>query len=151
LRVAVGRVNMQKRKIILDCTDIDETVEAFKWVFEKHMMQLEYYHWLGMDMQTIRQEDRRVWIRLSPDRDHQREVWEDGYQYFVPSAQIRFELPPLSKQQEVTLYVTLKPSEPETATWELVEEIFDSFETYMYNEGYLVDKQPQRSIGFTRE
>ena len=130
---------MQKRKIALDCTDIDETVDAFKWVCKKHVMQLKY-QWLGMDMQTIRQEDRPVWIRLSPDRDHQREVWEDGYQYFVPSAQIRFEVPPLSKWQEVTLDVTLKPSQPETATWDLAEEIFDSFIAHLRNQGYKVQE-----------
>jgi len=143
---------MLKRKITLDCTDIDETVDAFKWVFEKHLMQSEEYQSLGMEMKTIKQEARRVWIRLSPDPYLQHvEYDENAYPYRVPSAQIRFEVPPLSKWQEVTLCVTLKPSEPKTATWDLVEEIFDSFETYMHDKGYVVDQQPQRSIGFRKE
>ena len=142
---------MQKREITLNCTDIDKTVDAFKWVCEKHMMQLKYQY-VGMDMRTTRQEGHRVWIRLSPDRDLQQVVWDaDAYQYLVPSAEIRFEVPPLSKVQEVTLYVTLKPSDPKPTSWDLVEEIFDSFETYMHNEGYLVDQQPQRLIGFRKE
>jgi hypothetical protein len=133
-----------KRKItVKDCTDIGETADAFKWVFEKHMMQLDYQlvDYLKMDVKTIEQEHRRVRIRLRPDPCLQHvEYDENAYPCRVPSAQIRFELPPLSRDQEVTLLVALKRSEPETATWELAEGIFDEFIDYLHAKGYKVQE-----------
>jgi hypothetical protein len=135
---------MLKRKITLDCTDIDETVGAFKWVYEKHMRQLEYRQALGMDMQTTKQVGHCVLIRLRPDRVHQKEEFDaDGYRYWVPSAWIKFEVPPLSKWQEVTLDVTLESSKPKTASWKLVEEIFDSFTDYLRAKGYKVQEMQE--------
>lgn len=135
----------KKREINLNRTDVRETADAFKWVCKKHMMQLKYQY-VDMDMQTIRQEDRRVWIRLSPGADQMQTVLDvhDGQPdwSWAPSAQIKFEVPPLSAQQEVTLYIRpLKPSDPKPAPWErLLEEIFDSFEAYMRDKEYLLHK-----------
>jgi hypothetical protein len=133
---------MKKREIAIeDCTDVPETADALEWVCKEHMKQSEYHQRLAMDVQTIEQSDRNVWIHLRPDRDLQQMVYDaDGNQYFVPSARIEFRVPPLSKDQEVALYVMSKSSESRSATWELVEEIFDGFVEYLRAKGCKVEE-----------
>lgn len=133
----------KKREINLNRTDVRETAHAFKWVCKKHLVGLEYQG-VDIDIRLIREDDHLVTIELRPDADQMQTVWHvhDGQpdRYWAPSAQIKFEVPPLSAQQEVTLYIRpLKPSDPKPAPWErLVQEIFDSFEAYVRDKEYLV-------------